>query len=475
MSEKASLTFGIVRVGDTVVGIPIDHLSEVCHVEEITALPMKSDTLIGGFELRQTIIPVLDLPKVCGLAEADRRINLMVVIRREKFFLAFCIDEVLGIAQTQPNDIQALKSGSSSIISHYTGVFAHDDQFISVLDIETLFTLPDVYAITRPQVTDVRKQETKRTQMLVFEAGGALFSVPAVDVYAAVPRQDIKQTAITGGACLGEISYYNRRIPIICPTEVFGVGGMPQQTQFQIVVINFPDDRVLGFAVDSVQTIEGFSRKQDAKMPVWLKADCYIRNVTTRADQRQIFEIDINALRDSETAVTLASLSDAAKVKKAVDLQLDGAAGRKDVVNESEKYLVVKAGEQLAIPLDEVSYILEPPENITPAPIEVLGFDGYFSRFGQTVALFDLRSMMGSFDGAESLTRILLTGENDKQVAFWVERVIGIETSQWRETKAKTPQSAAMVKIATKDEQSVLPYLSLQAILPEQARRAALS
>ncbi|MEP0563340.1 MAG: chemotaxis protein CheW, partial [Paracoccaceae bacterium] len=396
----------------------------------------------------------------------EHTFKLMVVLKLDKYFLAFCIDEVLGIAKASSADIQKLKTSNPDVKSYYKGILAQNGQFISVLDIETLFALPDVYAITRPQVTDTRTQEAKRTPMLVFEAGSALFSVPAVEVYAAVPRQDIKQTAITGGKCLGEISYYNRRIPIICPIETFGVGDAHKHAQSQIVVLNFPDNKLLGLAVDSVQTIEGFSRTQSSELPIWLKDDCYIQSVTIRSDHNQVFELDIEALRESKSALTLASLSDPAQQKKAQDQQTSGDVSANDVVHEREKYLVVKAGEQLAIPLEDVSYILEPPDTITPAPMESLGFDGYFSRFGQTVALFDLRSMMGGSND-EDLTRILLTGEKDKQVAFWVEKVVGIETSQWRETKAEGSNTNALVKMVSKEERSVMPYLSLQTILPD--------
>lgn len=468
MVAPQDLIFGIVRVNDAIVGVPIHNLSEVCHVEELTALPVKSDYLLGGFDLRNNAIPVLNFRKICGFPSTPQSSKLMMVINHQKLFLAFSIDEVLGIAQTTAKDIQSLQSSEAKTNSHYSGIFAHGEDFISVLDIRVLFDLQDVFAITRPMVTDVEKKEEARTPMLVFETGDVLFSVPAVDVYAAVPRQDIAQTAITGGPCLGEVSYYNRRIPVICPIDFFAVGTAHKYAQTQIVVLKFPNNRLLGMAVDSVQTIEGFSNTQDAKMPLWLEDECYIKGVTTRQDHRQVFEIDLDAMFESETAQTLASLSDSVAQDDTFEKASASDLTTKDVVHERQKYLVVKAGMRLAIPLEDVSYILEPPTNITPAPSQRQGFKGYFSRFGQSVALFDLCALVGNVADDVPRDRLLLTGENERQIAFCVEKVIGIEQSEWREANSESGPTSSVVKIATSDQDTILPYLSLATILQEQ-------
>lgn len=467
MLTTSHMAFGIVRINDTYIGVPIDQLSEVCRIEGLSALPVKSDLLLGGFDLRNNAIPVLNFNKIAGLPDSTNTSKLMVIVKHKMHLLAFSIDEICGITQTSNDDIHSLQGCDATTKTHYSGLFTQNEKFISVLDIEALFNLPDVYAVTRPLVNDVKIADEARVSMLVFETGQALFSVPAIDVFAAVPRQEIQKTAITGGACLGEVSYYDRRIPVICPIAFFGVGTAREYNKTQIVVLSFPNDTVLGLAVDSVRAIEAFSSTETAKMPIWLEEECYIKGVTTQADERQVFEIDLPSLRTNKAAKTLASFS-----SSVVDCVNDqGTAldiSSKDIVHEHAKYLVVEAGTRVAIPLEDVTYILEPPKNITPSLTKCSSFRGYFARFGQSVALFDLCSITGNDDRASERERLLLTGEDERQVAFYVEKVIGIEHSEWRETTNPSNPTASVVKIATSDEPSVLPYLSLRSVLPGQ-------
>ncbi|CAN0603785.1 unnamed protein product, partial [Ectocarpus sp. 12 AP-2014] len=195
-----------------------------------------------------------------------------------------------------------------------------------------------------------------------------------------------------------------------------------------------------------------------------MKKDCFLNGVTTREDQRQVFGIDIKALHTSDLIKTMAALSDKSLNETKETAQTASDLNAKNVIHEREKYLVVKAGNEIAIPLEEVSYILEPPDSITPAPLQTYGFKGYFSRFGQSVALFDLCAITGYARKDVELSRILLTGKRDRQVAFCVETVIGIETSEWREAKVDDPNAAAVVKIAGQEPRSVLEYLSLHSV-----------
>lgn len=470
MAEATQQAYGIVRLGETSIGIPIDQLSEICHVNTPAALPVPSETLLGAFELRGSAVPLLHIAKICGNDIATETPHLAVVLKYSDAVLAFYVDEVLGIANCPDDDLQPLRTTDDNASASIRGVFRNEDDFVSVLDVPAIFNLPSVYSAQRPGLARKTGSAERHTRQLTFQAGGALYAVPAIEVYAAVPRQDIKITAITSGPCLGEISYYGRRVPIACPVSVLGLGQVGERGPCEIVVMRFPDDQLLGFAVDSIRNIESFQPEQAAEIPLWQDAaPQLISNVNIQADGRQIYAVDIAALHRHPEALNLASLSEpSAPAEESVQTS-DATTDEGSVIRERERYLVVDAGAQVAIPLCQVSCITDPPKGITPARSSSLGFKGYFSRLGRSVALFGLSDLLYTTTQEDDLLpkrrRVVLTGSDQNQIGFEVAQVISIEVSEWRE-KPKEGETGPAVQLGSKANRVVLPIVDLDALVP---------
>ncbi|MDF1726220.1 MAG: chemotaxis protein CheW [Sulfitobacter sp.] len=465
MKLDPDLSCGLVLVGDMVIGIPIDQLSEVCHVEKLSSLPFDSDLLLGGFDLRQSIVPVLNFHKIIGLpCNSDVR-TLMVVLKNQGRLAAFYIDEVMGMTHAEQGKIQTLQGKSDPGNSCLQAMFAHGGNFVSILDVPALYNLPGVYSSTPSESTKDREYEATSVPTLIFEAGEALFSVPAVEVHAAVPSQSIHRSAIAAGPCLGEISYYGRRIPVMCPVQTLGLGKPREIEMSQIVVLAFPDDRLLGFAVDAVLNIQSLPRQQATRLPAFLNTNSFVGEVHNQEDGRQIYALDVDVMRSHADITPFASFSDTPPNGAAITSVANAVDARANIVHEQVKYLIVSAGGRMAIPLTEISCILEPTDNITPATEVARGFCGFFPRLAHSVALFDLPRMLGKSAIPRDGGRIVLTGDKENQVGFRVEQVLGIEMSEWRETAQANPDTRPVVKITSKEENFVLPMLSLEELV----------
>jgi len=470
MAQATQQSYGIVRLGQTLVGIPIHELSEVCHVNGSNALPVPSDTLLGAFELRGSAVPLLNIARICGGHIDAETPHLAVVLKHADAVLAFHVDEVVGIANCAEADVQPLEEANDTAQTSIRGVFKSGDRFVSILDIPAIFELPGVYSTQRPGLANTSGATERLTRQLTFQAGGALFAVPAIEVYAAVPRQEIKVTAITSGPCLGEISYYGRRVPVACSVSVLGLGKTLDRGACEIVVMRFPNDQLLGFAVDAIRNIESFQPAEVADLPIWQDAaPRLISNVNIKANGQQIYTVDIAALHQHPEALNLASLSEPSVTADETTSKPDVTAEDGNVIRERERYLVVKAGTKVAIPLCQVSCITAPPKEITPTRSHMPGFKGYFSRLGRSVALFGLSEMLFAApqddqDHVQS-RRVVLTGADHKQIGFEVAQVISIEVSEWRE-QPKEGETGPAVQLGSKANRTVLPVVDLDALVP---------
>ncbi len=471
MAETDSMQFGIIQIGPSLIAIPIEHLSEVLHVRKEEPIAQNGALLRGGIELRGRIVPILDVQALAGLPEPDAAAKLGVIIEHAQRLVVIFADKIVGIATIAAKDIHGISKGCDADTPLFKNIFAYDDGFASVLDVATTFASPDIFTAKRP---DISKKDVLRTHepVLTFEAGRALYSVPAVEVYAAIPRQRIERTAITMGACLGEITYHGRRIPVVCPFTILGLGNRERPALTEIVALRFPDDLVLGFAVDAIHEIGTFSGVKETTIPIWQSGRNFIDRVVIRNDDEQIFAINLENLRAATDLLTIAKLSqDDQPSETPPQTQI---SSEQNITREKERYLVVDACDRLAIPLSQVNRIVEPPTRTTPADAGTPGFSGYFSRFNESIALFDLGACRGRQAVNDTRAKILLTGRPGHQIGFLVDHVVSIEMSEWCEKPgaAKKRGETTLVQLGDGPAAKVLPAFNLLEALDDHAAKS---
>jgi chemotaxis signal transduction protein len=460
MQDVTKFHFGIVKIGQTFLGLPIHHLSEVFPVDSEQHLPQAGGPLRAGVALRERLIPVLNLQTLADLSYGGGPPKFGVVIEHKQQLLAILVDEIIGITSITADAINDVSNGSSEPTSPFQRAFYRDGAFVSLIDVEFIFSHPDVSTVRQPEIT-TKKSERDLKPVLTFEAGSALFSIPAVEVYAAIPKQKIARTAIAMGPCLGEITYHGRRIPVVCPAQILGLGQRNKTNLTEVVALRFPGDLVLGLAVDAIHKIGTVATGTDTTIPVWHAKRNFIEKVVIRDDKTQIFAISLPQLHAAKDLNEIASLS------KPDDVPLPDSiiqtSKTQNMSREKSRYLVVEATDRLAIPLTHVNRIVEPPEELTTTDQSQHGFRGYFARFNESIALYDLSECMGRPPVDVATSKILLTGQPGHLVGFMVDRVVSIEMSEWSETPraGATPGNTTLVQLGDGPEAMVLPSYSL--------------
>lgn len=463
MNEDKSQRYGVVRVGKVLLGIEIEHLVEVFPVFKDTPLPNGSDLLCGGVDLRGRLIPILNLTLLTDVIQPDSANRLGIVVEHNQKTLGFYVQEIIGIASLKADALQMVSENNQAKSSLFGAVFSYKDQFVSVIDIAHLCALPGVHATVRLE-TNANDTQSQHPPMMTFEAGSALYAVPAVEVYAAVPKQPIEVTAISSGPCLGEITYHNRRVPVVCPVSILGLGTPSTKTVTEVVVLRFPDNQVVGLAVDAIHDIRTYPSGKDAKIPIWQSGENLIDNTFFSANDDQIYSIDVERLRNLPNVVDIARFSEPTEEQTSETSDDNSERSDGNVVAERERYLVVETSNRFAIPLLQVTCIVDPPDSLTPKSNASAGLKGYFHRLGETIALIDLREHLGQGSVSANTAKVLLTGGCNEQMGYLVDRVVSIEVSQWREKEPKhSNRATTVVQLGSGTEQFVLPYFDLLA------------
>ena len=270
--------------------------------------------------------------------------------------------------------------------------------------------------------------------------------------------------------CLSSLTE-ETRTEVLCPIQIFGLGSSTRTNASEVVAFRFPGNLVLGFAVDAIQKIGAVTTGARAVLSDWHGRHSFIKDIMIQDDDTQVFALCIDSLYASADLCEIAKLSELEVTKTPVEKLK--THGERNIIYEKIRYLVVEAGNRVAVPLSEVNRIIAVPEEITVTVESSSGFGGYFAKSGQSIGLFDLSACHGHPHETTNHSKVLLTGSVARQSGFQVARVIGIELSEWREIQPKTAHGTApaLVQLGNGDTATVLPICSLTETLNTQTAK----
>jgi len=151
--EKAISSMQVVcfKVGSEEYGIEILRVQEILKLPKITTLPKSADYILGLFDLRGKVVPVINLSRKFGIDEQvsiNKNIRAIVVdIGTKRVGLA--IDSVSHVIKVDSKDIEPPPPIVKGISGRYiTGIAKIDKGFVIILDINQIFSSEELSGIS---------------------------------------------------------------------------------------------------------------------------------------------------------------------------------------------------------------------------------------------------------------------------------------------------------------------------------------
>ncbi|MEM9342712.1 MAG: chemotaxis protein CheW [Pseudomonadota bacterium] len=452
-------------MGQRRIGVDIEYLAEVGIIQKLLPLVSERPEVDGAISLRNSIVPLLSIPRLCNFdAPANTEPpKLAAVLQHEGRLVALAIDAASEILEYKQAEIQAFYEDDRKATSIVRSGLESEAGNVNLVEVPAIFELADLPFCHRPPSAHRGTVDGSKA-FLMFEAGGAHFGLEAVRIFGTVPRRQIDVGPLTNGACLGSIDHLSRRLPVVSATDVFGLGNSLESQSPEIVTVNYPDGKLLGFAVDRIQRIR-FVRSSDLlSVPDLFDTKDTLFSAVVSEESTQVFILNADALMEKEELLRLSSLSnDAEDVTDATeDLASDGDT---KINRTRQRCLVFSAGAQLAAPITQVISILEQPTTLTPVGTGNPSLLGFFKHLDQPVPLVCLMAELG-ISGVEEeydARRVLLVGPKERRVGFLVNTVDSVETAEY---SAEDPQSGSfydeIVKLRGDAFRAFLPFLNLE-------------
>lgn len=476
---------GLMRLGDTLLALPIDALREVAACPaRLHPMAAGADGIAGALNLRQVHVPVLDLGPRLGLPlqEAGKH-KVVVILSWQQRRIGLLVDEVCGMAQASPGQLQALAGPLDDHTPRITAALASlpDGRCASLLDLNALASQPGL-----PWVADQRGDHRAtnalagagegRISLLLFDADPIPLAIEATEVHTTVPEAEVQPNALTSALCAGVIDYQGRQVPVLDTLRALGLGQQQAASRVSVLLLRAPQGGMLALRLDRVRDITAVPRQVIAPMPAMAVLDEGLFAGVYHCPQRgQHLIINPTGLLTNEWIRGLAETARPSTAATRAPLGAARAPGAPvpatHAAAQQDSYLVFNAGRSYACRLRLVSEIIRYPRDLVALDGrgELLGLH---MHQGRAVPLLCLSRILGHAAPTDiDAVRVLIVERAGQMLGLAVQSVTGIETAHWHHRPRRAGddgdgsglQLGELIEISSLDGQSrhTVPVLDL--------------
>ncbi|ABF62219.1 CheW protein (plasmid) [Ruegeria sp. TM1040] len=220
-SAREIETFGSFLIKDMEFALPVSVIQEVVNEpEDVSPVPLSPSYMIGLFNLRGMIVPMVDLRQIFGLPAAESRGGRKIVIIEDgEKHLGLVFDrtgEVVHARRAERVAFLSRENGIKDVISE--GVLKLDNgrRLLQVLDPYAVLKLEKVPRLAKDEpLARRRAAKGARKHCVSFEVGHSKYAFDLEHVQEVLEVPEIRHSVFTSGHILGTIDLRGRIVPVV--------------------------------------------------------------------------------------------------------------------------------------------------------------------------------------------------------------------------------------------------------------------
>jgi len=432
--------FGSFHVGDLELALPVDALQEVVSFPEVvTRVPLAPDYVAGLFMLRGTMVPVLRLDRLLGLADGGSLRDCRVaVVKSEHTLLGVCFDRTGEMLRLDSSQVVSF-AAEGDTVGLIEGAFDLAGRIVQVLSARALARVPGLPQVPRPRSSqlDYRQRAPVRIRKVVsFHVDGRLLAIPMEDIHEIVRLPSLEHSVLSDAVCHGWLELRGAAVPVVDLARFLGLESSgavehedPDAEDLRRVVALRKGDGYVGLLVADIESIVSYSDEQLLSMPVvsgqtGMLAHCINRRAS---DMEDVTVISTEALFADPYMAHLA--------KGHHDLYLVGEENTQRTEMRSkpsrETWLIFKLDRLMAVRIEQVVEIVESHDALVKPPGAPAHVCGVVNDGRSLTTVIDLRTLYG-MEATEGFDhpKILVVQHNGQRYGLTVasvESIVGIE------------------------------------------------
>lgn len=434
--QSSNNVFGSFWIDEAEFALPVDVIQEVVNEpKHYSPVPLAPAHMIGLFNLRKMIIPVIDLRQLLGYpkVESDGR-RKVAIIEDGGLRLGLLFDDTGGVinaAFAARVDFELNPDGEKDVVIE--GVLKMDDgkRMINIIDALEILKIKRVPRVSKMATQDgVEAELGERVNCISFQLGHTTCAIDLRHVQEITEMPELHKSQLAHGHMIGNIELRGITMPVVDfrglisdePPFKFSPEALKNR---KLLVLDLPEGRI-GLLVYSIDSIMNFYERD---ILPFANVALPRRDVVT------------GCLVDEQDRIVI--LLDHAKLKSD-PLLVQAARSCKEIYpskqNEASKevlqaprvrstYILFEIEIQLAFDISCVSEIIDRPTSILRPPYTLDFVDGILNLRGELITLIDTRALYGFPSTDSEKQKVLIFHWGDKKYGIIVDSVDEIVTT----------------------------------------------
>ncbi len=270
--------FGSFHLNGHEFALAVSFVQEVVNPpEKYTSLPLAPSYLLGLFNLRGAIIPVVDLGSILklngGIPPADRKIAILELQGRN---IGILFDHTGEIFRSNAEEKAVFENSGPDTVIH--GVFKKDDgsRLVQILNVTALFGLKALPKQSASGPTrgrhSLKNHKGIRKQCISFAVGPAKCSLGINEIQEILKVDQLNESALAVSHCIGTINLRGATVPVIDFPAFLRYrekdrSAISTHGDRRVIVMRL-ETELFGLLVDSVESIVSYYQEDLKSFPV---------------------------------------------------------------------------------------------------------------------------------------------------------------------------------------------------------------
>jgi purine-binding chemotaxis protein CheW len=437
--------FGSFVASASEFAISAEYIQEVVNPpEKYISLPLAPAYLLGLFNLRGTVIPVIDLKKYLNLSSLEVAVEQKIaILELDNLCIGLLFDHTAEVFYGKPEERSDFSSSSANSVIQ--GVFKKENgkRLIQILDVPAIFA---IQAVPRDQ-NQVRSGQRHnahhrgfRKQCISFAVGAAKCALGIGEIQEIIKVDQVTNSALAVGPCIGVIDLRGTTVPVIDFAFLLGYreldeSGEATKGERRVIVLRL-DGELFGLLVDLVDSIVSYYEENVRQFSAFVSSKREMfSGCISKADADEILLLDYkNILSNGEIQEITHGHSRIYRASQSHTLSEGEDSGLK------RTFITFKVDQVFAVPIGEVKEVIEMPSQLLQPPGLPSYCKGVLNLRGELVSIIDARELYQANAALSQLPQKVLIFKMDSilfgLVVDTVEAIVSISDAN----KIKLPE-----------------------------------
>ncbi|WP_321934111.1 chemotaxis protein CheW [Paraburkholderia sp. J8-2] len=393
--------YGSFHLAGTELALPVSALQEVVNPPEtLTAIPLAPSYLLGLFNLRGTLIPVVDLRQLLRLnAESTSAARKVAIVESGGVRVGLLFDATGEILRVPREQVITLDVPEGSPPMAIGAVLKLDggERILQVLAPAVLLSLRDMpqLAQTAPRAAERRAHQGQRRQNVSFKVGATALALPMDAIQEIIRVPALQQSPLANEVCIGMLNLRGATIPVLDFSALLGfarASGDEARVDERRIVVLHRNDLHFGMLVDEVASIVAYREEDLLPMPAYggnAQRSLFAGYLAAEEDGAGVLLMNADALFANERVVALAAgHRDLYRNALTQAAQKRGAGTRQTLVT-------FRIGQLIGVRIAQLREVIDYRDDIVHTPGLPGVVRGMLNLRGVLVTVIDVRAMYG--------------------------------------------------------------------------------